>query len=63
MEYIILNRLHSLNNIGSLERTLEYYNHATPGEPLAGFSWGCMVRLLKGSFLKNLYCLERILNI
>ena len=24
----------TLNNIGSLERTLQYYYHATPGEPL-----------------------------
>ena len=40
---------YTLNNIGSLEGTLQYYYHATPGEP-AGFSWGCMVIVLKGSF-------------
>ena len=33
----------TLNNIGSLEGTLQYYYHA-------GFSWGCMVLVLKGSF-------------
>ena len=26
----------TLNNIGSLEGTLQYYHHATPGEPLQG---------------------------
>ena len=26
----------TLNNIGYLDRTLEYYYHATPGEPLQG---------------------------
>ena len=42
----------TLSNIGSLEGTLEYYYHATPG----GFSWSCMIIVLKGSFLNNLYC-------
>ena len=27
----------TLNNIGSLEGTLQYYHHTTPGEPLRGF--------------------------
>ena len=44
-----------LNNIGSLEGTLRYYYHATPVLGLrfnstAGFSWGCMVIVMKGSF-------------
>ena len=26
--------IYTLNNIGSLEGTLQYYHHATPGEPL-----------------------------
>ena len=26
----------TLNNIGSLEGTLQYYHHVTPGEPLQG---------------------------
>ena len=33
----------TLNNIGSLEGTLQYYHHATPGEPLQGspgVAWG-----------------------
>ena len=51
--------VYTLNNIGYLEGTLEYYYHATPAEPLydspgvpgePGFSWGCMVIALKGSF-------------
>ena len=40
---------YTLNNIGSLEETLQYNHHATPGGP-----WG------EGFFLKNLYCLECI---
>ena len=35
-------KLYTLNNIGSLEGTLEYYYHATPGEPLQvspGVEW------------------------
>ena len=27
---------YTLNNIGSLEGTLQYYHHATKGEPLQG---------------------------
>ena len=27
---------YTLNNIGSSEGTLQYYYHATPGEPLQG---------------------------
>ena len=27
---------YTLNNIGSLKRTLQYYHHATPGEPYKG---------------------------
>ena len=30
---------HTLNIIGSLEGTLQYYYHATPGEPLQGSPW------------------------
>ena len=29
-------RSYTLNNIGSLKRTLQYYYHATPGEPCKG---------------------------
>ena len=39
----------TLNNIGSLEGTLQYYHHVT--QWLHGDSTG-------GFFLKNLYCLE-----
>ena len=42
---------YTLNNIGYLEGTLQYYHHATPGEPLQGDR-------TEGFFLKNLYCLE-----
>ena len=35
------------SNIGSLEGPLQYNHHETPG---AGFSWGYMMIVLKGSF-------------
>ena len=37
---------YTLNNIGSSEGTLQFYYHKTPG----GFSWVCMVIVMKGSF-------------
>ena len=42
---IISHKTYTPNNIGYLEGTLQYYYHATPG-----FSWGCMVIVLEGSF-------------
>ena len=50
---------YTLNNIGSLEETLQYYYHATPGEPLQ-CSQGLHGINTKSFFLKNLYCLECI---
>ena len=47
--------VYTLNNISSLEGTLQYNHHATPGEPLQG-SLG--LHCTEGFFLKNLYCLE-----
>ena len=35
----------TLNNIVSSEGTLQYYYHATPGEP-----WVCMIIVLNGFF-------------
>ena len=48
---------YTLNNICSIEETLQYNHHATPGEPckvLLGLHGDCT----EGFFLKNLYCLE-----
>ena len=34
--YVYHHAYYVINNIGYLERTLEYYYHATPGEPCKG---------------------------
>ena len=36
MEWQYYDWQYTLNNIGTLEGTLQYYYHATPGEPLQG---------------------------
>ena len=43
---------YTLNNIGSLEGTLQYYQHAITGE--LWWHGDCT----EGFFLKNLHCLE-----
>ena len=48
----------SINNIGSLEGTLQYRYHATLGEPLLLRLNGNRLHGTEGFFLKNLYCLE-----
>ena len=50
---------YTLNNIGSLKRTLQYYSHATqenPARVLLGFRGNSIEGL--GLLLNNLYCLE-----
>ena len=32
-----VDNIYNLNTIGFLEGTLQYYYHATPGEPLQGY--------------------------
>ena len=44
-------KTYTLNNRGSLEETLCYYYHATPGEPLQGSP---RVKVLEGSFERTL---------
>ena len=50
------NHMYTISNIGSVEGTLQYNYHVTPGEPrvLLGLHGDCTERF----FLKNLYCLE-----
>ena len=47
---------YTLNNIGSLEGTLQYYCHVTPGGPFLGLH----SKSTEGLFLKNLYCLDML---
>ena len=49
---------YTLNNIGSLKRTLQYNHHATPREPLLGLHGDST----EGFLLKSLYWLERMLS-
>ena len=38
----VITRIYTLNNIGSLKKNLQYYYHATPGEPCKcspGVAW------------------------
>ena len=56
-QFFNLNNCHvSLNNIGHIKRTLQYYYHATPGEPRVLL--GLHGDSTEGFLLKNLYCLE-----
>ena len=63
---------YTLNNIGSSKRIIQYYYHATPGEPCtitmqpqenpARVLLGLHGKSTEGFLLKNLYCLECIIT-
>ena len=57
-------KLYTLNNIGSLEGTIQYYHHAIPGEPLQGspgVAWWLYWRVLfKEPILFRVYYIPRV---
>ena len=54
-----LYKQYTLNNIGSSERTLQYYYHAAQENPCRVILW-LNSNSTEGFFLNNLYCLECI---
>ena len=58
VELIAQNYTYTLNNIGSLKKKPLAQSPCNPRRTLQGFSWGCMVIVLKVFLLNNLHCLE-----